>query len=205
MFNFYRWYPLGKIVFMAPTKPLVAQQIEACYNIMGIPQSDTAEMTGAMQPSERKRCWKEKRVFFLTPQVLMNDLSRSAIPAEHIKCVVVDEAHKALGNHAYCQVVKEISQTSQAFRVVALSATPGTDIKVQNNLMIQYTTVELCQCCFDVVRTESVVQSVDRSRRAAIRGAHRHSAVHARTKSRQGCRSNGPRTERDSGKAAAGF
>ena len=33
------WYFLqGKIVFMAPTKPLVAQQIQACYKIMGIPQ-----------------------------------------------------------------------------------------------------------------------------------------------------------------------
>lgn len=46
MYNFYRWYPVGKIVFMAPTKPLVAQQIEACYNVMGIPQEDIAEMTG---------------------------------------------------------------------------------------------------------------------------------------------------------------
>jgi Fanconi anemia group M protein len=46
MYNFYRWYPQGKVIFMAPTKPLVAQQIEACYNIMGIPQDHTAEMTG---------------------------------------------------------------------------------------------------------------------------------------------------------------
>ena len=32
----------GKIVFMAPTKPLVAQQIQACYKIMGIPQVNEA-------------------------------------------------------------------------------------------------------------------------------------------------------------------
>lgn len=46
MYNFYRWYPTGKIVFMAPTRPLVAQQIEACFSIMGIPRDATFEMTG---------------------------------------------------------------------------------------------------------------------------------------------------------------
>ena len=46
MYNFYRWYPRGKVVFMAPTRPLVTQQIDACYRIMGISREDTAELTG---------------------------------------------------------------------------------------------------------------------------------------------------------------
>ena len=49
MYNYYRWYPTSKIIFMAPTKPLVAQQIEACHGVMGIPSDDTAEMTGQLR------------------------------------------------------------------------------------------------------------------------------------------------------------
>jgi Fanconi anemia group M protein len=63
---------------------------------------------GVMQPAERSRAWKEKRVFFLTPQVMVNDLSRGICPAVAVKCLVIDEAHKALGNHAYCQVAFEL-------------------------------------------------------------------------------------------------
>lgn len=48
--------------------------------------------------------WEKKRVFFLTPQVMQNDLLKGTCPAKHVNCVVFDEAHKALGNHAYCQV-----------------------------------------------------------------------------------------------------
>ena len=43
-------------------------------------------------------------MFFLTPQVFQNDLSRGSCRADDVVCLVVDEAHKALGNHAYCQV-----------------------------------------------------------------------------------------------------
>jgi Fanconi anemia group M protein len=51
MYNFYRWFPLGKVIFMAPTKPLVHQQIDSCYKVMGIPKEDTAELTGVYQLS----------------------------------------------------------------------------------------------------------------------------------------------------------
>lgn len=54
MYNFYRWFPSGKVVFMAPTKPLVTQQMEACFHVMGIPQSHMAEMTGI---SDKRGFW----------------------------------------------------------------------------------------------------------------------------------------------------
>ncbi len=60
MYNFYRWYPQGKILFMAPTKPLVAQQIQACYSITGIPLQDTAEMTGKFRLYFYSAIFKQK-------------------------------------------------------------------------------------------------------------------------------------------------
>ncbi|XP_061424719.1 Fanconi anemia group M protein isoform X2 [Lethenteron reissneri] len=140
MYNFYRWYPSGKILFMAPTKPLVAQQMEACHNVMGISQEHMAEMTGSTMASNRQAIWAKKRLFFLTPHVMKNDLCSEACPAAAVKCLVVDEAHKAMGNYSYCQVVNQLVGYSRQFRVLALSATPGSDRQsvqqVLNNLLI---------------------------------------------------------------------
>lgn len=49
MYNFYLWYPQSKLVFMAPTRPLVKQQIDACNEIVGIPKCDIVELTGKRQ------------------------------------------------------------------------------------------------------------------------------------------------------------
>ena len=129
-------------MFMAPTKPLVAQQIESCFNVMGIPQEDTKELTGSVNVAERKNHWTSKRVFFLTPQVMANDLSRGLFPAKEVKLIIVDEAHKAQGEHAYCQAVTEIIRSESNTRIVALTATPGTDIEkvklVLRNLCISH-------------------------------------------------------------------
>lgn len=62
---------------------------------------------GSTAAKQRQEIWRAKRVFFLTPQVMVNDLSRETCPAQQVKCVVIDEAHKALGNHAYCQVTTD--------------------------------------------------------------------------------------------------
>lgn len=76
---------------------------------------------------KRREVWEGKRVIFATPQVLANDLVTGICAANEICCVVFDEAHRAKGNHSYCQVVSTLKKYNCKYRVLALSATPGAD------------------------------------------------------------------------------
>lgn len=144
MYNYYNWFPHGKVVFMAPTKPLVAQQIKACHDITGMPESDTAHLEGTVGPEVRERLWMGKRIFFCTPQTLSNDIDQGRLDPKKIVCLVVDEAHRATNNYAYTSVVnsesfacvlllfittiqvRKLCERSCHFRLLGLSATPGT-------------------------------------------------------------------------------
>ena len=42
--------------------------------VMGMPQSEMCEMTGHIKPERRTELWEKKKMFFLTPQVLCNDM-----------------------------------------------------------------------------------------------------------------------------------
>lgn len=61
-------------------------------------------------------------------------------PVKDIRCIVVDEAHRATGQYAYCLVIQEIYRHNKNFRILALSATPGKDLftirSVIQNLLI---------------------------------------------------------------------
>ncbi|KAL3641437.1 hypothetical protein CASFOL_016405 [Castilleja foliolosa] len=144
MYNYFRWFPEGKIVFAAPSRPLVLQQIEACHNIVGIPQEWTIDLTGQTNPTKRLDLWKDKRVFFVTPQVLEKDIHSGSCLVKHLVCLVIDEAHRATGNYSYCVAVRELMDTAVQLRILALTATPGckqqTIQQVINNLHI--TTLE---------------------------------------------------------------
>ncbi|XP_038996507.1 DEAD-box ATP-dependent RNA helicase FANCM-like isoform X5 [Hibiscus syriacus] len=140
IFNYFRWFPEGKIVFAAPSRPLVMQQIEACHNIVGISQEWTIDMTGQICPTKRAIFWKTKRVFFVTPQVLEKDIQSGACLSKYIVCLVIDEAHRALGNYSYCVAVRELMSMPVQLRILALTATPGskqpTIQQIINNLCI---------------------------------------------------------------------
>lgn len=95
-----------------------------------------------MQVNTRKTHWQTKRVFFATPQVIYNDIKSGICPANKIRCLVMDEAHRARGNYAYCQIVATLDEMGcRTYRMLALSATPGSKIddvvSVSINLILQ--------------------------------------------------------------------
>ncbi|KAF2253195.1 P-loop containing nucleoside triphosphate hydrolase protein [Trematosphaeria pertusa] len=129
MLNWFRWTTEAQIVFMAPTKPLVAQQVDACFHIVGIPRSSTVMLTGGVPPAVRAEEWASKRVFFMTPQTLLNDLKSGYADPKKMVLLVVDEAHRATGGYAYVEVVSFLRRFNSSFRVLALTATPGADVE----------------------------------------------------------------------------
>ncbi|KAL6715802.1 3'-5' DNA helicase [Lecanora helva] len=129
MLNWFRWTMDAQIVFVAPTKPLVSQQVKACFDIAGIPRSTTTVLTGSIPPGLRAEEWQTKRVFFMTPQTIINDLKTGICDPKKLVLLVVDEAHRATGGYAYVEVVKFLRRFNSSFRVLALTATPGSSVE----------------------------------------------------------------------------
>ncbi|UPR04065.1 P-loop-containing nucleoside triphosphate hydrolase [Chloropicon primus] len=129
MANYRRWFPDGVVIFTAPTRPLVHQQIDACTKIMRIPKEQTVELTGRRPIEDREREWQKSAIFFATPQVVENDIVRGVCPRKRIVCVVFDECHRAVGKHAYASVARHLRSKGVKHRCLGLSATPGSDRK----------------------------------------------------------------------------
>jgi len=142
MHNFARWFPEGKIVFIAPTRPLVEQQIHACRKCTGMTLESVQELTGKIDSESRKEAWHtdEKRFFFATPQTFWNDVKKGICPYEKVTCIVIDECHRSVGDADTVLCIKFFKQKKMKFRVLALSATPGSTVprvqEVIDNLMI---------------------------------------------------------------------
>ena len=103
---------------------------------MGIPE-------GSTHANKRELIYQQKRMFFCTPQTLLNDLQSLKCSAYSIVCIVIDEAHRATTNYAYTTAIQEISNKSNNFRILALSATPGSDIRKVQNVSILFIILEI--------------------------------------------------------------
>jgi ERCC4-related helicase len=123
----------GRILMLAPTRPLVEQHYrffrqfilfsEGCE-----PQeSDFAMFTGDTPPDERTAAWKASRICFATPQVIKNDCLAGRYSLNDVVLLIVDECHRAVGNYAYVFIAQHYCASAQNPLLLAMTASPGGD------------------------------------------------------------------------------
>ena len=111
----------GKVLLLAPTKPLVDQHATFFRDMM-VGKSVTV-LTGEVEPEEREALWIQNDNIVSTPQVVANDLKNERVSLKDVQLIVFDEAHRAVGSYAYVAVAQAYKDYDRL--VLGMTASPG--------------------------------------------------------------------------------
>jgi len=117
----------GKVLMLAPTKPLAIQHAERFRELFDIEAERINVLTGEMSPKKRRDVWEKSTIITATPQTIENDILTGRISLEDVTLLVIDEAHRAVGGYAYVFIAKEYAKTARHPLVLGLTASPGGD------------------------------------------------------------------------------
>ena len=117
----------GRVMMLAPTKPLVEQHSRFFrkYLVTGDEEGACVIFTGESPPGERRSEFSGARVIFATPQVIKNDLLSGAYTLHDVSLLIVDECHRAVGNYAYVFIAGRYQETARSPLILAMTASPG--------------------------------------------------------------------------------
>jgi len=121
----------GRVLMLAPTKPLVEQHLRFFKSYLeikkreGSDQSPFVMFTGEAPPDERTGDWNRASVIFATPQVVKNDLIAGRYTLQDVTLLIVDECHRATGNYAYVFLAQRYLATANKPLILAMTASPG--------------------------------------------------------------------------------
>lgn len=135
-------FPQSRIIFLAPTKPLVEQHHSSFTEFTIIPQDTLKVVTGSTSPDKRKEMWRDIKIAFMTPQVLQNDIISNLYSLEDVSLIIFDECHRAVGDYSYCYIAKKYLQSSKDPQILGLTASPGSTKEkineIKQNLFIDH-------------------------------------------------------------------
>lgn len=115
----------GKIVLVAPTTGLVAQQARMARDFIDIEPEKIVTMTGNDRPAKREQIWEEAKIVMATPHVIRNDGRSGRILLSDIDLLIVDEAHHATGSDSMAQLGDMYLEASSKAMILAATASPG--------------------------------------------------------------------------------
>lgn len=122
-------HPTEKIIFLAPTRPLIEQHYH--YFKKNLPElyADLQLFTGEVPAEKRKEIFQTAEIIFSTPQCIANDLQKYFYTLSDTSLLIIDEAHRCLKNYDYTTVVNYYKQQASHQRILGLTASPGSDLE----------------------------------------------------------------------------
>jgi len=120
-------FPMSRILFLAPTRPLVEQHFETFKSQLPELWADLQLFTGEVKAEKRKEIFQTAEIIFSTPQCIANDLEHYLYDTKEISLLIIDEAHRCLKNYDYTKVVKKYKEQSHHPLILGLTASPGSD------------------------------------------------------------------------------
>nr|MDO8109582.1 helicase-related protein [Candidatus Sigynarchaeota archaeon] len=123
-------YPWGKIVVLAPTRPLVHQHVSSFSNFLdcngrGRPFIACQELNGKVSKEKRTSLFIESNMIFATPQTLQNDLGSKFYDLSGCVLLVLDECHKTGERYAYNEIANLYLKQCSDPIILGLTASPG--------------------------------------------------------------------------------
>ncbi len=110
-----------KILFLAPTKPLVQQHHDSILKYMNLTEEEVCMITGNVRKNKRHALWNDKQVIVSTPQTIENDLNVGNYSMD-ADLIIFDEMHKSVGDYAYVAIA---DKSKANCRILGLTASPG--------------------------------------------------------------------------------
>jgi Fanconi anemia group M protein len=118
----------NKILFLAPTKPLVIQHAQFLREFLTIDKESILIFTGEISPIKRQEMWENARIIVSTPQVIENDLLTKRLNLKDVSFIIFDECHHAVGEYSYVFVSEMYQKQRDSRLVLGMTASPGNDI-----------------------------------------------------------------------------
>ena len=113
----------GKVLMLAPTKPLVEQHAGAFSELLA--DARVSMLSGMTRESKRADVVDSSDVVVSTPQTVENDLEEGRYDLSAFSLVIYDEAHRGRGDYAYVNVAMHVRRGA---RSVGMTASPGNSI-----------------------------------------------------------------------------
>ncbi|MCL5788609.1 MAG: DEAD/DEAH box helicase [Candidatus Marsarchaeota archaeon] len=116
----------SKAVVLAPTRPLVDQHLEFFRKAILLDRNHFGTLTGGETPAARVALWERCKLLVCTPQVVRNDLVTNRYSLSAVSTLVLDEAHRTVGDYPYTFIVKRYLAQASSGLILGLTASPSS-------------------------------------------------------------------------------